>query len=99
MLLEPYIQTALDNNSYYPNVLNDYGFLLQQAGRNKDSVRILSLVVKYTPKRTVAFLKLADAYWGVGDKLNASLNYKKYTSLNTDANHDKIPIRAIERSK
>lgn len=99
MLLEPYIQTALDNGYYYPNVFNDYGFLLQQAGRNKDSVRILSLVVKNTPKRTVAYLNLADAYWGVGDKLNASLNYKKYTSLNTDANNDKIPIRAIERSK
>jgi len=99
MFLEPYIQTALDNNYYYPDIFNDYGFLLQQAGRNKDAVKILSLVVKNTPKRAVAYLNLADAYWDVGDKLNASLNYKKYTSLKTYANHDKIPIRAIERSK
>ncbi|WP_416260558.1 tetratricopeptide repeat protein [Gibbsiella quercinecans] len=99
MFLEPYIQTALDNNYYYPDIFNDYGFLLQQAGRNKDAVRILSLVVKNTPKRAVAYLNLADAYWDAGDKLNASLNYKKYISLKADANHDNIPIRAIERSK
>ncbi|QBC01246.1 tetratricopeptide repeat protein [Enterobacter cloacae] len=99
VLLEPYIQTAIDNNYYYPDVFNDYGFLLQQSGRNKDAVRILILVVKNTPKRTVAYLNLADAYWGIGDKSNASQNYKKYISLMAGASYGKIPSRAIERSK
>lgn len=98
-LLEPYIRESISNNYYYSNIFNDYGFLLQQAGRNSDALSILNLVIKNTPKRTVVYLNIADAYWGGGDKFNAAKNYKKYISLMNGVNNSKIPSRAIERSK
>lgn len=98
-LLEPYVQQSINNGYYYPDIFNDYGFLLQQAGRNADAVTVLKVVVKNTPKRVVAYLNIADAYWGLGDKVRSSQNYKKYIALMKSSHDEKIPVRAIDRSK
>lgn len=97
--LEPYVKESISNDLYFAEIFNDYGFLLQQAGLNKDAVNILMLVIKKTPKRTVAYLNIADASWSDGDLKTASQYYKQYISLMKNNNHtDKIPQRAIDRS-
>lgn len=97
--LEPYVSEAISNDLYFETIFNDYGFLLQQAGLNKDAVKILIIVIKRSPKRTVAYLNIADASWGDGDKKAAAQYYKQYVSLMKENNHaDKIPQRAIGRS-
>lgn len=98
-LLEPYVQQSIHSNYFYPDIFNDYGFLLQQAGRNEDAVTILNIVVKNAPKRMVAYLNIADAYWALGEEAKSSQNYKKYISLMQSAHNNKIPKRAIDRSK
>jgi len=95
--ISPYIKTALDNGYYYKKIFNDYGFFLQQAGRNKEAIDILTIVVTNTPKRTVAYINLGDAYWDIGDKKNASKNYKIYLSLMEKANGSNIPDRVMKR--
>ena len=97
--LEPYMQQSMHDGYYYPDIFNDYGFLLQQAGRNSDAITVLNVVVKNTPKRMVAYLNIADAYWGLGDKVKSSQNYKKYINLMQSSHNDKIPERAFDRSK
>ncbi|MFI8418641.1 tetratricopeptide repeat protein [Serratia sp. NPDC078593] len=97
--LEPYIKESISNNLYYEEIFNDYGFLLQQAGLNKDAINILSLVIKKSPKRAVAYLNIADASWGEADKKAAAQFYKLYIYLVSENNHTyKIPQRAIDRS-
>ncbi|VDY63740.1 tetratricopeptide repeat protein [Shimwellia blattae] len=98
-LIEPYVQQSIHNDYYYADVFNDYGFLLQQAGRNVDAVTVLNIVVKNTPKRAVAYLNIADAYWASGDVTKSSQNYKEYIKLMKISHNNKIPKRAIDRSK
>lgn len=97
--LEPYVSESILNDFYYEEVFNDYGFLLQQAGLNKDAVNILMLVIKKSQKRTVAYLNIADATWNEGDKKAAAQYYKQYISRMKKNNHtEKIPQRAFDRS-
>ncbi len=77
---------------------NDLGFYLEQGGRYKEAVVLLTEVIKAIPTRTVAYLNLADAYWGLSDTTNASINYCKYIELMKRRNLEKkIPERALER--
>lgn len=97
--LEPYISESISNGFYYEKIFNDYGFLLQQAGLNKDAVNILMLVIKKSPQRTVAYLNFADATWNEGDKKAAVRYYKQYVSQMRKNNQtEKIPQRAFDRS-
>lgn len=98
-LLEPYIQESISKKFYYQNIFNDYGFLLQQAGKNDDAIDILKVVINKSPKRVVAYLNIADAYWEVGDNKKSMENYKEYISLMESYNSRDIPKRAIERSQ
>lgn len=76
--LEPYISESISNDMYFEEIFNDYGFLLQQAELNKDAVNILTLVIKKSPKRIVAYLNVADAYWSEDNKKVAAQYYKQY---------------------
>jgi tetratricopeptide (TPR) repeat protein len=88
------------SKSKYVAALNDYGFYLQQAGQNDKAAKILLLVVSEDPKRTVAYLNLADAYWGLGKKQPAIENYKRYEKLMINSKKaDKIPATDKERLK
>ncbi|MCL5226021.1 tetratricopeptide repeat protein [Pseudomonas nunensis] len=82
-----------------PGWSNDLGFLLGETGYYQESVELLNAVIARNPGRTVAYLNLADSYWGLKDKVRAAQAYKQYASLMTDADKAlKIPARVAERS-
>jgi hypothetical protein len=79
---------------------NDLGFFLEQGGECLKAIPVLLKVVERFPARTVAYLNLADAYWGVNNNLEANNNYSKYVALMRENGKElKIPKRAIDRSK
>lgn len=80
-------------------VFNDVAFFWQQAGFNIDAIWLLKKVISESPKRTVAYLNLADAYWAEGDQASAGKNYKVYTELmSEDGKQAKVPDRARQRA-
>jgi tetratricopeptide (TPR) repeat protein len=82
-----------------PGWSNDLGFLLGETGYYQESIELLDAVIARNPTRTVAYLNLADSYWGLKDKVRAAQAYKQYASLMTDAGKaSKIPARVAERS-
>ncbi|CRL49794.1 tetratricopeptide repeat protein [Pseudomonas sp. URMO17WK12:I11] len=82
-----------------PGWSNDLGFLFEQSGHYGEAVELLNYVVVNNPDRMVAYLNLADSYWGLGSKKLAAENYKKYHSLMVQSGKtEKIPKRVIERS-
>lgn len=79
---------------------NDIAYYWQQAGFNDDAIWLLEKIISNSPDRVVAYLNLADAYWGKNEALNASKNYKKYSELMAlSGKQQKIPSRVKERSK
>ncbi|KJZ66016.1 tetratricopeptide repeat protein [Pseudomonas fluorescens] len=77
---------------------NDIGYFWQQAGFNGDAIWLLTKVLTENPKRIVAYLNIADAYWSEGDKAAAAKNYKRYEELMTaDGKQQKIPERVKQR--
>jgi hypothetical protein len=82
-----------------PGWSNDLGFLFEESGHYGEAVELLSYIVSNNPDRVVAYLNLADAYWGLGNKKQAAENYKKYNSLMVQSGKTaKVPKRVIERS-
>jgi len=59
-------------------IVNDYGFLMEQAGKAKDALYVLNYVLSLSPERTVAHLNLADALYKTGDKEEAKKYYTSY---------------------
>jgi len=79
---------------------NDLGFLLEEAGYFSESIELLKQVVVAEPGRVVAYLNLADSYWGNKNIELARSSYLKYQNLMESANKQgKIPGRVIERLK
>jgi hypothetical protein len=82
-----------------PGWSNDLGFLFEESGHYGEATELLSYVVANNPDRVVAYLNLADSYWGLGNKELAAENYKKYNSLKVQSGKSaKIPKRVMERS-
>ncbi|MHC8397694.1 tetratricopeptide repeat protein [Pseudomonas sp. LB3P93] len=78
---------------------NDIAYFWQQAGFNEDAIWLLGKVIADNPKRVVAYLNIADAYWSEGDKATAAKNYKAYNELMiAGGKQQKIPERSKERS-
>lgn len=76
--------------------LNDYAFFLQQTGHSSDAINTLKKILKVRPKRTVAWLNLADAYWDIKEYSLARESYKNYI-LMMQAAKKSIPYRVVER--
>lgn len=99
-LLEPYMSESVKLNYYQPNIYNDYGYFLQQAGMNQEAIEYLNIVKNKSPKRVVVYLNIADAYWAIQKRTEATENYKKYITIMTTSGDSKdIPARATERSQ
>lgn len=82
-----------------PGWSNDLGFLFGETGYYEESIELLNAVIARNPTRTVAYLNLADSYWGLKNRELAAQAYKQYASLMSDAGKvSKIPGRVLERS-
>jgi len=77
---------------------NDYGFYLEQAGRPKDAIGVLSSVVDVDENRTVAYLNLADAQYAAGQATDARSNYATYRKrMEAAGKLALVPPRVAER--
>lgn len=92
-------KTTLDNKSV--NNYNNLAYHLEQKKQYETSYYLLEKIVDKYPNRVVAYLNLADAYWGLDRQNKAKESYQKYLSLMKSQNKDlsKIPQRVYERSK
>ena len=84
-----------------PELLNNKGYFLQKHGYNEEAIILLALVIKKFPKRIVAYLNIADAYWALNQHDEAKVNYKQYVNLMTLGKQDltKIPQYVSDRLK
>ncbi|MFV0531847.1 MAG: tetratricopeptide repeat protein [Flavobacteriales bacterium] len=91
----------VDINKINVERLNDLSYYLEQSGHYEQATILLEKIIKQFPERVVAYLNLADAYWGLGNQEKAKENYRKYISMMKAQGKDlkKIPRRAYERSK
>ena len=81
-------------------VFNDFGYVLEQAGKFKEAKEILSIVATKFPARTVAWLNLGDAQKGLGKTGEAKESYRKYIGLmEQNGKSGKIPQRVKDYLK
>ena len=81
-------------------IINDYGFLMEQAGKEENAIYVLNYVLTLSPERTVAHLNLADALYKSGKSEEAKKYYSSYIELmKKDGNEKEIPARVYERVK
>ena len=79
---------------------NDIGFFLNEAGNYLEASYFLENVTAFSPNRTVAYINLGDAYWGLKQMSKAKKAYQKYISLmKASGKEAKIPKRVWERIK
>ena len=79
---------------------NDIAYYLEQSGLYKEAIYLLEKVIENFPDRTVAYINLGDAYWGLGKKEHAKKAYLVYVEQMTSKNKkEKIPKRVVERTK
>jgi tetratricopeptide (TPR) repeat protein len=81
--------------------INNLAYYLQLQSKNKEAIYLLDKVLTKDPSRSVAWLNLGDAQWGIGDIENTKKSYQKYISLMKTQGKDlnKIPKRVYERIK
>ena len=104
-----------DNKSpEYTAMLNDFAFYQmapedaeQAAGfenrREKVSpgvVAMLAHVIRRDPKRTSAYLNLADALWRNGQDAQAASHYRRYAAMMQESSSKaRLPLRVSQRTK
>lgn len=92
-------QRYIAQTYFYPARLqwsNDLGFYFEQAGYYPEAIALLSKVIAVAPERTPAYLNLADAFWGQGDKPQALINYRRYQEQ-MNQKHLTLPARVEQR--
>ncbi len=67
--------------SDYIAPLNDYGFFLQQAGKDAEAITIFKAVIGADPTREVAYLNLADSLKKTGNVVDSGQYYGIYKQL------------------
>lgn len=82
------------------NTYNDIGFFLEQGKKYPEAITVLEEVIKAYPDRTVAYINLGDAYFGLQNKVKAKEAYFKYIDLmKNEGKESRIPKRVFERVK
>lgn len=90
-----YIATSEDVEKY-----NNMAYFIQQSGANKESACLLEKIIEKFPDRTVAYLNLGDAYWGLGDKEKAIIAYHVYIDQMKQKGWEmRIPKVVLDRIK
>lgn len=94
-------ETYIAEKYYFQNNVrwsNDLGFMFAEAGYYGEAVELLEAVILGSPERVVAYLNLADAYWGLNSKERSIEMYKKYSALmQASGNFTKVPQRVADR--
>jgi len=79
---------------------NDIGYYLEKGKSYKESVFILEEVIEKFPDRTVAYINLGDAYFGLKNSPKAKEAYNKYiVQMKKSGKEAKIPKKVYERLK
>jgi len=82
------------------NDYNNLGYFLEQAGDYKGAIFILLKVIESFPSRTVAYINLGDAYFGLKNSAKAKEAYNTYiTLMKKSGKETKIPKRVYDRIK
>ncbi len=72
-------------------------YYLQQANANDEAIFLLEKIIEKFPNRTVLYLNLADAYYGINENEEAKVNYEKYIEfMKKSGKENKIPKRVLE---
>jgi hypothetical protein len=80
--------------------LNNIAWYFEKSGAYEGAVFILENLLETFPNRTVAYLNLGDAYWGLANKEKARNSYATYISKMTlEGKTTKIPTYVLERVK
>ena len=99
-LTQDYFGIANNISSKNIRLFNDIAYYLEQSSSFYESKTILEKVTQISPNRTVAYINLGDAYWGLKQTENARKAYQKYVELmKSSAKEAKIPKRVLERIK
>ncbi|MHA7683304.1 tetratricopeptide repeat protein [Cupriavidus sp. PET2-C1] len=81
-------------------ILNDIAYFFVESGRSDDAIPLLNSIVQKFPRRIVAKLNLADAYWNIGVGDRASILYGQYYRAMISGNmKGMVPERVIDRMK
>jgi len=79
---------------------NDIAYYLEQSGAYEEAIFILEKIIKEFPNRTVAYINLGDAYWGLGEKEKAKEAYKTYIKqMKASGKENKIPKHILDRTQ
>lgn len=77
---------------------NNIAYYLEQSGQYSESILLLNEVVATFPNRTVAYINLGDAYWGLEKYSEARQAYQTYIHLMRENNREqRIPQRVLDR--
>ncbi len=80
--------------------INNIGYYLSENHLYNESAFVLNNLLQHFPNRTVAYINLGDAYWGLEEMHNAKAAYQKYIELmKANGKESKIPQRIFDRMK
>lgn len=90
----------LDINNSTVQRFNDIAYFLIEAKNYELSLIILEFIIYEYSTRTVAYINLGDAYWGLKQNDQAKEAYQSYIELMTlSGKESKIPQRVWDRAK
>ncbi|WP_324172520.1 tetratricopeptide repeat protein [Sulfurimonas sp.] len=79
---------------------NNIAYYLEKAKAYPESIYLLEKILKKYPNRTVAYINLGDAYWGLKNKEKAKQAYSTYIKqMKEKGKERKIPKVVLERIK
>ncbi|MEM0942115.1 MAG: tetratricopeptide repeat protein [Bacteroidota bacterium] len=79
---------------------NNFAYYLEQSGAYQEAIFLLEEVIEKFPSRTVAYINLGDAYWGLGEQEKARTAYRIYTyQMQEKGKAGRIPDVVLERVK
>jgi len=77
---------------------NNIAYYFEKHKAYEQSTFVLEKILDQYPTRTVAYINLGDAYWGLDKRIKAKAAYQKYVELmKANEKDNKIPQKVLER--
>jgi len=77
---------------------NNIAYYFEKHKAYEQSAYVLEKILDQYPTRTVAYINLGDAYWGLDKRIKAKAAYQKYVELmKANEREHKIPQKVLER--